>query len=155
MVDPIELRVDTSDANRVIESLNDQIEGMEDNLIKIAKNVEKQTEASFKDVRSMMRASYAMVSGLTQVIGGPYAQIFANMFGIAMSAIGVWQGIAAAMEASGVGTAQGILMTASLLGSIMSLATGLTGQTELSKQISGLTLTLQGFGSLLDSMPFG
>ena len=155
MVDPIELEVDTTEAERVIEELQGQIDKVETNLETVSKNIKKQTETSFKEVRGMMRASYSMVAGLTQVIGGDYIDIFANMYGIAISAIGVWQGIATAMEASGVGTAQGILMTASLLGSIMSLITGLAGQTELSKRVSGLTLTLQGFGSLLDSMPFG
>ena len=150
-----ELGLETSEANKKLDTLDQRVDKTQESIIATTKATEEATEKSFKQVRGMMRASYMMVSGLTQVIGGPFGAIFGSMFGIAISAIGVWEGIATAMKASGVGLAQGIIMSASLITSLMSLLTGLAGQTELAGQISGLTLTLQGFGGMLDAMPFG
>ena len=154
MSEKTNLEIDTTVANQKIDALDSKIENMESNLVKATGTVEKKTRESANQVIGMMRASYAMVSGLAQIVGGDIGQIFSAMFGVAVSAIGTYQAISAAMLASGVGTAQAILMTSSLITALVNIGAMATGQTDLAQRISGLNTTLHGFGSLLDNMDF-
>ena len=117
---------------------------------------EKKTKEAYQLSLGAMRASYMMVSGISQVIGGGMGQIFSTLYGVAVAGITTYQSIAAAMAASGpAGWIQATLMTSSLIAALISLGSLAAGQTELASQVSGLNMVIQGFGGLLDSMPFG
>ena len=117
---------------------------------------EKKTKEAYQLSLGAMRASYMMVSGISQVIGGGMGQIFSTLYGVAVAGITTYQSIAAAMAASGpAGWIQATLMTSSLIAALISLGGLAAGQTELASQVSGLNMVIQGFGGLLDSMPFG
>lgn len=148
------LEVDTTEANRVVDELRAKVEDTEEKLVEATKNVENQTQESFKEVQGMMRASYMMVSGITQVMGGDMGQIIASIYGVAVSAISTYQSIAAAMAASGVGTIQAILMTSSLITALVSLSGIMTGQIELSKRVSGLNMSLHGISGMIGAINF-
>lgn len=109
----------------------------------------KRTKEAFDSSMQAMRASYMMISGITQVVGGSMGQAFAAIYGVAVSAISTYQSIAAAMAASGVGAFQAALMTVSLISAITSLAGVMTGQTELSRRVSGINMSLQGLSGLI------
>ena len=111
----------------------------------------KKTKEAFDAAMSAMRASYMMVSGITQVIGGDMGAIFSSFYGMAVAGITTYQSIAAAMAASGVGAVQAALMTSSLIAAMVSLGAVMTGQTELSRSVSGINMGLQGIGQSLSA----
>lgn len=117
-------------------------------------DVERATKDSFNEVMGMMRASYAMVSGITQAIGGKMSSIFSSMFSIGIAAIGTYQAVAAAIAASGVGLPQALLMTASLVTASAQLVSLMTGQDELSRRVAGLNTALHGIGSMIGVIGF-
>lgn len=113
---------------------------------------EKRTKEAFTQTMAAMRAGYMMISGIAGAIGGSMGQVFSAMYGAAVSAIGTYQAIAAAMAASGpAGWIQAGLMTMSLITAISSLVGVMTGQEELSKRLSGLNMALHGISGLYDS----
>ena len=149
MSEKITLDIDTTEGERKLDALNDKIEDTEDKLTDMAENVEEQTEKSFNEVMGMMRASYMIISGVSQAVGGNMSQIFSSIYGVAVSAIGTYQAIAAAMAASGVGAPQAIIMSISLATAIAGLVATMTKQTELGQRIRGLNMALHGISSLI------
>jgi len=115
---------------------------------------EKRTKEAFNKALGAMRASYMVVSGVAQAMGGSMAQAFSAIYGVAVAGITTYQSIAAAMASVPGGQLQAILMTASLITAIVSLAGVLTGQEEFAKQISGLNSAIQGIGSLIGVFDF-
>ena len=92
-----------------------------------------------------------MVTGISQVIGGGMGAIFSSLYGLAVSTIQLYSAIAAAQFFVPGMQMQSVLMVASLITAIVSLAGVLTGQQELSSRVSGLNTTLQGLGGLISS----
>lgn len=128
-----------------------RIDDIEAKNVKATLSVVKQTKKSFDEVVGMMRASYMMVSGITQVIGGDMGQMLSAVYGAAVAGITTYQSIAAAIAASGVGTFQAIIMTSSLIAAMVSLSGVMTGQTELSRRVAGINMGLQGIGQSISS----
>ena len=150
-----ELGVDTTEANRVIASLNEQIEGTEAKITDLVVRTDEQLKESFDRALGAMRASYIVISGISQAMGGSMFAAFSALYGVAVAGISTYQSIAAAMAAVPGGQVQAILMTMSLITALISLGGILTGQEDFARQISGLNMAIQGIGGLLDSMPFG
>ena len=147
----IELGIEATDANRVIDDLQNRIEETGGQMVSMAKTTEKQTKESFKAVVSMMRTSYMMVQGITQIIGGDMGQMIGAIYGVAVAGITTYQAIAAAMAASGVGTVQAVMMSSSLVAALVSLGGVMTGQTEISRRVGGINLSLQTLGQSISS----
>ncbi len=141
---------DATPAKETITEVNEQVE----KTLEKVKNLKKEQKKSFNEVMGMMRASYMMVSGLSQVLGGSLPQVFSSMFSVAISTIATYKAIAAAMAASGVGTIQAIVMFASLITALFNLSAAMTGQTELSDRIGGLNTTIHGISSIIGSLNF-
>ena len=154
MNERIELDVDTTEADRKIDALDGKITVTGEKLIEMGDDVERETKKSFQQVVGMMRASYMMVSGIAQVTGGSMEAIFSSMFSIAISAIGTYQSIAAAMAAVPGGQIQAAMMTISLATSVASLIAGMAGQEEMARRISGLNMALQGIGGMINNLNF-
>jgi len=150
MAEKIPLELDDIPANRTIDAIDSRIDDTQEKLIKMGNDVERETERSFNEVMGMMRTSYMMVSGVTQMIGGSMSQVFASMFQIGISAIGTYQAIAAAIAATGpTGWLQAGIMTTSLLTALINLYSLSEGQTELSRRISGLNMSLHSISSMV------
>ena len=149
MSEKINLDVDTSEAERKIAALDSKIHDTEGSLVKATEEVEKQSVQSFKEVQGMMRASYMMVSGLSQVLGGDMAKIFSSIYGVAVSAIGTYKAIATAMAASGVGAFQAAIMFSSLVTATIQMGSIMMGQTELSRRVHGINTALHGISGLI------
>ena len=146
----IPLDIDTTEGHGKVRVLDEAIEDTKENLIKMGDDVERETQRSFNEVKGMMQASYMMVSGVTQMIGGSMSQAFAAIFQIGISAIGTYQAIAAAMAATGpAGWVQAGIMTTSLLTALVNLYSLSEGQTELSRRISGLNMSLHSISSMV------
>lgn len=150
---PIEITI--AEAKRLLDELNDYIERTEKRLTNMAQKTDKQAALSFKNTLKMMRASYTMISGVTHALGGSMEQTFSAMFGVAVSMISTYQAIASAMAASGVGTAQAILMTASLITAVSSLVASMTGEQEFARGVAGITSAMYGLESFISVFDFG
>lgn len=111
----------------------------------------KATKKAFTASMAAMRAGYMVMSGVTQAMGGSMSQAFSAIYGIAMASIGTYQSIAAAMAASGVGTVQAIMMSASLITAVIQLGAVSAGQEDFSRQVGGLNMALQGIGQSIGS----
>lgn len=116
---------------------------------------EKRTKQAFDASIAAMRASYMMVSGIAQIMGGGMGVIFSSLYGIAVSTIQVFSAIAAAQFFVPGMQMQSIMMVASLVSAIISLRLVMAGQTELAGRVSGINMALQGFGSLIGGFHFG
>lgn len=115
---------------------------------------EKNTKEAFDLAMSAMRASYMVVSGLSQAMGGGMSQAFSAMYGIAMAGIQTTMSIAAALAASGpAGWVQASMMMTSLITAIVQLGAVLTGQDDLSRAVGGLNMSIQGIGGMLNMIP--
>lgn len=154
MSEKIELGADTTEANRVVDALRDKIDDTKEKLGDMAISVDKQAKLSFDNTLRMMRASYTMISGVQQALGGSMGETFSAMYGVAISMISTYQAIAAAMAASGVGTVQAILMTASLVSAITTLVSSMIGQEEFARGVSGITTALYGLESFISVFDF-
>lgn len=141
------------DASPAEETLAEVEESAERVLEKV-REVKEEQERSFEEVLGMMRASYMMITGVSQAMGGDLPQVFSSIFSMAISSIATYKAIAAAMAASGVGAAQASIMFASLITAIASLMTGMAGEAELSRRITGLNTSLHGISALIGSINF-
>lgn len=144
------LAIDTTEGERKVAALDNKIEDSKEKLIDLAEDVVTQTQKSYNEVMGMMRASYMMITGVSQAIGGTLSQVFSSMFSIALSAIGTYQSIATAMAATGpAGWIQAGIMATSLIVAGINLATLAEGQTELSRRITGLNMSLHSISSMI------
>ena len=150
----MDLDLDTSKADEKIDKTQDKIDKTLDSATEMVARVKEKTTESFNEVLGMMRASYMMISGLSQALGGGLSQVFSSMFSVAISAIATYKAIAAAMAASGVGAIQAVVMFSSLITAITTLATAMEGETEFSKRLTGLNTTLHGISSIIGSLNF-
>lgn len=116
---------------------------------------EAKTLAAYNHAIAGMRASYMMVSGVAQTMGGSMADMFSAMYGIVTSGIQTTAAIASALYASGpYGWVQAAMMTASLITAVVNLGALQSGQTELARQVSGVNMAIQGMGSMIGMCGF-
>lgn len=115
---------------------------------------EKRSKNAFDNAIGAMRASYMMVSGVTQMIGGSMGQLFSSLYAVAVSSIQIFSAIAAAQFFVPGMQMQSILMMASLMTAITGLAGFLSGQQILAGQVSGLNMSLQGLSQLIGGFHF-
>lgn len=125
---------------------------------KIAVAIEENKKAakeSFNQVMGYMRGTYMMLQGVSQVMGVSIPQVFSGMVSVAISTIGTYKAIAAAIAATGpAGWIQATLMFSSLITAIISLNAAMTGQEDLSRMVGGLNTTLHGISALIGSVNF-
>lgn len=119
------------------------------------KENEKQSKAAYDKSVGAMRASYMMISGFSDVIGGNMMNIFSTVYGVGVASITMLTAIAEAQFFIPGMQLQSTMMVVSLLSALASLGGVITGQMALSNQLNGLNVTLSGFSGLLDSMNFG
>ena len=150
----IELTIDPEPLKRAIRDINDDIEETKENATEMVDDVKDKAEKSFNEVMGFMRTSYLLISGISRVLGQGMSQVFSSIYMTAISAIGTYKAIAAAMAASGVGTAQAIIMGISLTTATASLVSIMAGQRDLSVKIRGINMTLHGISSMIGSMYF-
>ena len=132
-----------------------ELEAKNEQIKKAIEENDARTLAAYNKAIEGMRASYMMISGVTQVMGGSMSQMFSAMYGIAVSGIQTTASIAAALYASGpYGWLQAGLMTASLITAVVNLGSLMTGQDELARQVSGVNMALQGMGSMIGVFDF-
>ena len=154
MCERANLDLETSEAERKIDAIDNQIKDTGEKLTEMAKKVKQQTQDSFNEVMNMMRVSYTMVSGLTQALGGSMEPIFGSVFSVAIQSIMTYKAVAAAMALVPGAQLQAGLMFMSLTTAIISLVGAATGQRELSRRVAGLNMTIQSFGSFLAGVNF-
>ena len=156
MSERINLDVDTSEADRKIDTLDSKIKNTENNLVKITEENEKRTKESFNLALGVMRSSYAIMTGMTQAMGGSMSQAFSAIYGIAVAGIQTGISIAAALAVSPVLGArlQAGLMIVSLMTAMSQLGAVSTGQAELAQQIGGLNSALHGISGMIGVMGY-
>jgi len=131
-----------------------EVEEAAEKALEKVKAVKEEQDRSFEEVMGMIRASYMMITGVSQAIGGDLPQVFSSIFSMAISSIATYKAIAAAMAASGVGAAQASLMFASLITAIASLMAGMAEESELARRVTGLNTSLMGISNLIGSINF-
>ncbi len=115
----------------------------------------KRAKEAFNEAMAAMRASYMMVSGIAQVMGTSMGAMFSSLYGTAVAAIGTYKAIAVAMAATGpAGWVQAGIMFTSLIAAGVSVVEIMSGQTELSRRISGINMALHGISSMIGSINF-
>jgi len=151
MSEQINLDVDTSEADRKIDTLDSKIKNTENSLVKITEENEKRTKEAYTLALSVMRSSYAIMSGVSQAMGGSMSQAFSAIYGIAVAGIQTGISIAAALSISPIPGAriQAGLMIASLITAMSQLGAVSSGQVELAQQIGGLNTALHGISGLI------
>jgi len=139
--------IDASGAFRILENLDNKIEDSKEKLTKATAEVEQETKRSAMSVRGMMRASYMMVSGFAQMMGGDMGRVFTSLYGVAISSIQLYSALTPAVGVvNPIGAA---LMYASLMSSIFQLSSLARGQSDLAQQMHGLTMGLHGLNGLI------
>ncbi len=152
MGERIEISINAEEVLRALQQLDTKIETTEEKAEQLTESVEEQTQKSFNNVMGFMRASYLMISGLSRVMGGGLSQVFSSIYMAAMSAIGAYQAIAAAIAASGpAGWLQAAIMTTSLITAGLSLVSILAGQRDLSTKIRGVNMALHGISGMIST----
>ena len=113
------------------------------------------TQKSFNEVMRYMRAGYLMISGISRVLGGGMTQVFSSMYMVAMSTIGTYKAITAAIAATGpVGWIQASIMSISLITATSSLISIMAGQRDLSTKIRGVNMALHGISGIIGAFNF-
>jgi len=116
---------------------------------------EKAAKQSFNEVMGFMRTSYLLISGVSRVMGQGMSQVFSSMYMVAMSTIGTYKAITAAIAATGpAGWIQAGIMTISLATATSSLVSIMAGQRDLSSRIRGINMSLHGISSLIGMVNF-
>jgi len=101
-----------------------------------------------------MRASYQMIGGIAQIMGGSMGAVFSAVYGVGFAAITMFSAIAEAQFFIPGMQIQSALMVMSLITALASLGGVMTGQMELSRQVSGLNQLLVGMGSMIGAINF-
>ncbi len=152
MGERIEISINAEEVLRALQQIDDNIEATEEKAEQLTESVEEQTQKSFNNVMGFMRASYLLISGLSRVMGGGMTQVFSSMYMAAMSVIGTYKAIAAAIAASGpAGWVQAGIMITSLVTASLSLVSILSGQRALSTKIRGVNMALHGISGMISS----
>ena len=152
MSERIEITINAEELRRALSGVEEQIETTEEKLMDMTEKVEDATTKSFNQVMGFMRTTYLMISGASRVLGGGMSQLFSTIYLTAISAIGTYKAIAAAMAASGpYGWVQAGLMIISLTTASLSLASILSGQRDLSRKIRGINMSLHGISGMISS----
>lgn len=130
------------------------VEARNERINQALEETDKRAKEAFEAALGAMRASYMMVSGFAQIIGGSMGQIFSSMYAIAVSSIQLFSAIAQAEFFVPGMQMQSVMMMASLLTAITSLASVMTGQTELASRVSGLNMSLHGISEMIGAINF-
>ena len=101
-----------------------------------------------------MRGSYMMISGIAQILGTSMSQVFSSLYAIAYSSIEIFSAIAAAQFFVPGMQLQSMMMVASLVTAIVGLAGVATAQQDLSRGVSAIHMTLQGFSTMIGGFHF-
>jgi len=149
MTEKIEVIVVVDDSQVKMQQV--ALEKKNEEIKKATEENEKRTKESFNLALGVMRSSYAIMTGMTQAMGGSMSQAFSAIYGIAIAGIQTGISIAAALAVSPVPGArlQAGLMIASLITAMTQLGAVTTGQAELAQQVGGLNSALQGIGGLI------
>lgn len=151
MSEKINLDVDTTEAERKIDSLNDKIEDTVEKATEATEAVENEAEKSFNNVMGMMRSSYMIMSGVGRIMGGTMGKMFSGLYSLAISSIMTYKAIAAAVAATPGGQVQAAIMFASLSIAAANLGATIGKQKEFSRGLSGLNTSLHGISGMIDS----
>ena len=132
------------------------LEKKNEEIKKATEENEKRTKESFNLALGVMRSSYAIMTGMTQAMGGSMSQAFSAIYGIAVAGIQTGISIAAALAVSPVPGArlQAGLMIVSLMTAMSQLGAVSTGQAELAQQIGGLNSALHGISGMIGVMGY-
>ncbi len=150
MSERIEITINAEEVLRILAEVNAKVEETEEKAEQVVESVEEQTKKSFTQVMGYMRASYSIIAGISRIMGGGLSQVFSSIYMAAMSAIGTYKAIAAAIAATGpIGWVQAAIMTTSLVTASLSLTSIMLGQRALSTKIRGLNMTLHGISGLI------
>ena len=112
---------------------------------------EVRTKEAYKESVGAMRASYQMMTGFAQIMGGSMGSIFSALYGVGYATINMMTAIAEAQFFIPGMQLQSIMMIMTLMSAFASLGAIVSGQTDLSQRIGGLTSALTGFGGMIDS----
>ena len=152
MGERIDITINAEEILRALQQIDNRIEETEEKAEEAIDTVEDQAEESFKEVMGFMRASYLMISGISRIMGGGMSQVFSSLYMAAMSAIGTYKAIAAAIAATGpTGWVQAGIMTTSLITANLSLISVMMGQRDLSTKIRGINMALHGISGVISS----
>ncbi len=150
MGERIDIIINAEEVLRALDQIDAKIEDTEEKAEEAVESVEEQTKKSFTQVMGYMRASYLIISGMSRIMGGGMSQIFSSIYMAAMSAIGTYKAIAAAIAATGpIGWVQAAIMTTSLVTASLSLVSIMMGQRDMSTKIRGLNMSLHGISALI------
>ena len=150
MGERIDISINAEEVLRALDQIDAKIEDTEEKAEEAVESVEEQTKKSFTQVMGYMRASYLIISGMSRIMGGGMSQIFSSIYMAAMSAIGTYKAIAAAIAATGpIGWVQAAIMTTSLVTASLSLVSIMMGQRDMSTKIRGLNMSLHGISALI------
>ena len=145
----IEAYLDDSSAKvqqAILEAKNERIN-------RALEETEEKTKEAYDNAIGAMRASYMMISGVAQVMGGSMGQIFSSLYAVAVSTIQVFSAIAAAQFFVPGRQMESVLMVAALISAISSLGAVMIGQTRLSKAVSGINMSLHGISTMINIIP--
>lgn len=112
-------------------------------------NTDRAKQSEFHIIKAM-QASYMMAYGMSRFLGGGMAQAFFTVHSLSVSAIGAWKAIAAAVLGSG-SVVQAAVMYVALAAAAAQLIQLAKGNTQLSRQMRGLTTSLHGMAGMIDS----
>jgi len=154
MTEKIEVIVVVDDSQVKMQQV--ALEKKNEEIKKATEENEKRTKESFNLALGVMRSSYAIMTGMTQAMGGSMSQAFSAIYGIAVAGIQTGISIAAALAVSPVPGArlQAGLMIVSLMTAMSQLGAVSTGQAELAQQIGGLNSALHGISGMIGVMGY-
>ena len=112
---------------------------------------EKRSLEAFQQSIGFMRASYQMIGGVAQVLGGGIGPVFSAIYGVGVASISLFMSIAQAQFFAPGQQLQSVMMMMSLVTALVSLGAVATGQKRLSQIVGGITQSLSGFGGMIDS----
>ena len=112
---------------------------------------EIRTKEAFDNSLRAMRASYQMIGGIAQIMGGSMGAIFSAIYGVGFAAITMYQAIAAAQFFIPGMQIQSALMVMSLITALTSLGGVMLGQTKLSRNVSNLNQSLVGISGMIST----
>jgi len=154
MTEKIEVIVVVDDSQ--VKTQQAALERKNEEIKKATEENERRTKESFNLALGVMRSSYAIMTGMTQAMGGSMSQAFSAIYGIAVAGIQTGISIAAALAVSPVPGArlQAGLMIVSLMTAMSQLGAVSTGQAELAQQIGGLNSALHGISGMIGVMGY-
>ena len=154
MSEEIKLNVDTTEAVRKIDALEDKIEDAQDKLVKMTEAVENKARTSFMEVVGMAQSTWNVTMAVVRAAGGTIDVVFASLISSAVSSIAILVPLLTAESMTPAGIVQAGIGFTNIMLTQLAVLLAQSEKRIVGEQLSSIAMVLSSVNGLIGSMTF-